>query len=179
MKWISYQHRETKWILMFFVTIVLGLTGLHGQHSSSWNIGAGAGLSYGGFGGRLTYMPIKNLGLFGSLGYNLDAFGYNLGAQFHIPSKKKVSAYFTGMYGYNTVLIVEAIATKTKTTYYGFSTGIGVQFKLEEKSFLCAELLLPFRPQAYKNALDDLELLGYDIKDALPLAFAVGYHFRF
>jgi hypothetical protein len=159
--------------------MMLLISVLHGQSFSHGDIGLGGGLSYGGLGARLTYKPIEKLGLFGSLGYNLDALGYNLGVQFHLPSQKKVGAYITGMYGYNTVLIVEAIDMTSKTTYFGFSTGVGVVFKLKEKSFLCAEVLVPFRPQAYKDAVDDLGSINYEIKDPLPVVFSIGYHIKF
>lgn len=179
MKRILSQFPRIKRILMVVVVMVLGISGLHGQSSSYGDIGVGGGLSYGGLGARLTYRPIEELGLFGSLGYNLDALGSNIGVQLHLPSQKKLSAYITGMYGYNTVLIVDAITMESKTTYYGFSTGVGAEFKLKEKSFLCAEVLVPFRPQAYKNAVDDLESISFEIKDPLPVAFSIGYHLKF
>ena len=179
MKRILSQFRRKKCVLMVLVIMLLDSCILNGQSSSYGNIGLGGGLSYGGFGARLTYMPIEKLGLFGSLGYNLDAVGYNLGLQFHVPSQKKLSAYITGMYGYNTVLIVDAIVMESKTTYFGFSAGVGVQFRLKERSFLCAEVLVPFRPQAYKDAVDDLKSIGYEIKDPLPVGFSIGYHLKF
>lgn len=179
MKKILSRFSRKKCFLLFAASMLLFISVLHGQSSSHGDIGLGGGLSYGGLGARLTYMPIEKLGLFGSLGYNLDALGYNLGVQFHLPSQKKLSAYITGMYGYNTVLIVEAITMKSKTTYFGFSTGVGFIFKLKEKSFLCAEVLVPFRSQAYKDAVDDLESINYEIKDPLPVTFSIGYHIKF
>lgn len=164
---------------MLFLYSILNISILYGQHPTMANIGAGGGLSYGGFGARLTYLPVRQFGFFGSLGYNLDALGYNLGVQFHLPSEKRVSFYLTGMYGYNAVLIVEALYATTKTTYYGISAGAGVQFRLTEKSFLSGEVLIPFRPQVYRDALDDLKSINYDVKDALPVAFCIGYHFKF
>ncbi len=172
-------HQKLKWILMLVFNTVLAISSLHGQHTIHGNLGVGGGLSYGGFGARLTYLPIEQFGLFGSLGYNLDALGYNLGVQFHIPSEKRVSVYLTGMYGYNAVLIVDATLTTSKTTYYGISAGAGVQFKLTEKSYLSAEVLVPFRPQVYKDAIDDLESINYDVTKPLPVAFCIGYHFKF
>jgi len=173
------RHQKIKCFLMLFFYIVFGISILHGQHPTRVNIGAGAGLSYGGFGARLTYLPVKHIGVFSSLGYNLNALGYNLGIQFHIPSEKKVSLYFAGMYGYNTVLIIDALYSTSKTTYYGISAGTGVQFRITERSFLSGEVLWPFRPQVYKDALDDLKSINYDVKDALPVAFCIGYHFKF
>ncbi len=178
MKRIRSQFSQKKCFFLFAASLLLSISVVHGQSSNHGDIGVGGGLSYGGIGARLTYTPIEKLGLFGSLGY-LEALGYNLGAQFHLPSQKKLSAYITGMYGSNTVLIVEAIDMKTKTTYFGFSTGVGVKFKLKEKSFLGAEVLVPFRPQAYKDAVDDLESINFKIKDPLPVGFSIGYHIKF
>lgn len=174
-------RRRERWAKLAFIAVFCGgilggVPEVYGQHKSSFNIGAGGGLSYGGFGVRLTYTPLQALGLFGALGYNLDAAGYNLGIQAHLPSSKKIGVYATGMYGYNTVLIVEAPTIKTRTTYYGFSAGLGLKLTLAEKSFLSAEILLPFRPEAYHSAIDDLESIGYDIRDPWPLAFCIGYH---
>jgi hypothetical protein len=161
---------------IFFGGVFWIVPGVYGQNKSFLNVGAGGGLSYGGFGTRLTFTPFRTVGLFGALGYNLDAAGYNLGVQVHLPSPKKIGVYATGMYGYNTVLIVEAPAIKTRTTYYGFSAGLGLKFTLNQKTFLSSEILLPFRPEAYHSAIDDLESIGYDIRDAWPLAFCIGYH---
>jgi len=179
MKRMLPEFRGKKCFLIFVISMVLGISVLHGQSSRYGNIGVGAGISYGGIGTRFTYMPNEILGLFGSLGYNLDALGYNVGAQFHMPSKKKLSVYITGMYGYNTVLIVDAIVMESKTTYFGFSTGLGVEFRLKEKSFLSAEILVPIRPQSYKDAVDDLKSINFEIKEPLPLLFCIGYHFKF
>lgn len=179
MKRILSKFPRKKRVLMFVVVMVQSISVLYGQSSINGDIGVGGGLSYGGLGARLTFKPIEELGLFGSLGYNLDALGYNIGLQLHVPSHKKLSAYITGMYGYNTVLIVDALTMESKTTYYGFSAGVGVEFKLKEKSFLCAEVLVPFRPQTYKNAADDLESISYEIKDPLPVTFSIGYHLKF
>jgi hypothetical protein len=178
MKRMLFQFPLKKCVLIFVVSILLGISQLHGQSRSCFDIGLGGGLSYGGLGARFTFMPIEKIGLFGSLGYNLNALGYNLGVQLHIPSQKKLSAYITGMYGYNTVLIVDAIEMESKTTYFGFSAGIGAEFKIKEKSFLCAEILIPFRPQAYKDAVDDLESINYEIKNPLPVGFCIGYHLK-
>nr|MCU0358047.1 hypothetical protein [Cyclobacteriaceae bacterium] len=117
--------------------------------------------------------------IFTGLGYNLNELGYNVGAQYHFPSQKIVSAYVTAMYGYNVVLIVKALETESKTTYFGPSAGAGMQIAFQNKSFLSLELLMPFRPQAYQNAIDDLKVLGYEMKDPLPFGFGVGYHIRF
>lgn len=161
-------------ILLFLFSIYSSLA----QETAKLNIGLGMGIDYGGFGTRLTYLPVKQTGLFASVGYNLNSVGYNFGAQFRFPSEKRISCHLTGMYGYNTVLIVES-TTISKTTYFGPSIGAGMElkFKKETKQFLSFEVLLPFRPQAYQNAVDDLRLIGFEVKDQAPLLFSIGYHF--
>ena len=167
-----------KHVLMLVIVWIQGISILYGQASGYGDIGVGGGLSYGGFGARLTFTPVEEIGLFGSLGYNLDALGYNLGAQIHMPGQKILSPYVTGMYGYNTVLMVDAFVMKTKTTYFGFSTGVGAEFRVRGSSFLAAEVLVPFRPQVYKSAIDDLESAGYEVKNPLSVAFCIGYHYK-
>lgn len=180
MKRTLLQHPQIKRITMLIVVFTVKISLLYGQPSGYGDIGVGAGLSYGGFGARFTYMPVEELGLFGSLGYNLDALGYNLGVQFHVLSQKKLGAYLTGMYGYNTVLIVDALVMESKTTFFGFSTGVGFEYRIKEKSFLSTEVLVPFRPQAYKDAVDDLESVSFEMKDSLlPVAICIGYHLKF
>lgn len=179
MKRMLFQFTRKKYFLMYVFVVVIGLCELHAQSTSIGNVGAGVGLSYGGIGARFTYTPISELGLFGSWGYNLNELGYNFGLQLHIPSEKRLSFYATGMYGYNTVLIVDAIVMESKTTYYGISTGVGAEFKFKGKSFLSAEVLVPFRSQVYKKAIDDLEAIDYKITEPFPIAICIGYHLRF
>jgi hypothetical protein len=83
------------------------------------------------------------------------------------------------MYGYNAVLIVKGNVT-SKTTYYGPSVGAGLvlKSKTSERSFLSFELILPFRIKAFHNAIDDFKLMGYDVKELLPVAFSIGYHIK-
>lgn len=47
------------------------------QPASPFNIGIGFGLDYGGLGISVNYLPVKPLGLFAGLGYNLLGMGYN------------------------------------------------------------------------------------------------------
>jgi hypothetical protein len=147
------------------------------QPTGKLNLGIGAGFDYGGFGGQLSYLPVARVALFGALGYNLAGAGYNLGAKLNFPTEKKVEWHMTAMYGYNAVLVVKGDIT-SKTTYYGPSAGAGLVIKsrIPGKSFWSFELLIPFRPGAFHNALDDLKQLGYDVRDALPVGISIGYH---
>jgi hypothetical protein len=159
--------------------LILCFAGIAVGQDSRLNIGVGFGLDYGGFGTRIGFMPHERIGIFAGLGYNLDGLGYNVGAQFHFPSEKLVSWYLTGMYGYNTVLVVTGDIEKEKT-YYGPSAGVGVQLKTRnERSFWNFELLVPFRDSEFQDDIDALDNLGADVTEPLPIAFSVGYHWRF
>lgn len=162
-------------LLAFFV-FCLAVVG-HAQDSKKFSAGFGAGLDFGGLGTRVAYLPIEHIGLFGGLGYNLDLIGYNVGAQVRLPAKQ-ITGYFTAMYGYNAVLIVSDF--KSKTTYYGPTVGAGLEIKPGKtmNSFFSVELLLPFRPKAYHNAVDALRVIGYEVR-ALPIGISIGYHFKF
>ncbi|MCU4162855.1 hypothetical protein [Carboxylicivirga caseinilyticus] len=173
----KFQHK--RFIIRLLLIAFLTPTLLTAQTSIKGDIGVGGGISYGGIGAQLTYRPIETVGIFGSLGYNLDGVCYNLGVKLNFKSDKKINPYLTGMYGYNTVLIIDAESMETRTTYYGISTGLGTTFRLKEKSFLSFEVLLPIRPKVYKDAVDDLELVGFEIKDPLPVAVCIGYHIKF
>ena len=141
------------------------------------NVGFGFGLNYGGFGGQLSYNPIKQLGIFGALGYNLNAVGYNLGASANLPVKDRIFIHLTGMYGYNAVLIVKGYTEQTKTTYYGPSVGPGLSWRVIRggNSFLRVDVFIPFRPDELQDAIDVLNMAGYDTQEPFPVTFSVGY----
>ena len=150
-----------------------------GQILDKVNVGVGMGLDYGGFGSRLTYQATSNIGLYGSLGYNLNQLGYNLGAHFKLPMSSRLDWVSTAMYGYNAVLMVDGPEGKIKTTYYGPSLGSGVHWKrATNDNYWSLELILPFRNQALSSAMDDLNLAGYSVGKMLPLSFSLGYHFK-
>lgn len=166
--------------LIIFLAIVLAspTPDLQAQPTGKINIGIGAGLDYGGFGARISYLPIKQVAVFGAMGYNLDALGHTVGAQYRFPTEKRLDWFISAMYGYNAVLIIEE-PVKTKTTYYGPSLGTGMEWKIKDgRSFVSVEILIPFRPQVYDDAINDLELIGYTVSEPLPVAFSVGYHIK-
>ena len=141
------------------------------------NFGIGFGIDYGGIGARGTYFPVSRLGLFAAAGYNFDALGWNVGAQWLIPAKKNYF-YFTGMYGYNAVLVVEG-TINDKGTYYGVSGGIGYQIMSSNGSrHWNLELLLPIRSKNFQHDIDALRIMGAKVSDPLPVAFSIGYHFK-
>lgn len=162
---------------LLFTIIVIWFTPfvLHAQ----LYVGFGGGLDYGGLGMHASYLPTKHVALFAGVGYNLNSIGYNFGAELKFPNEKRVNPYLIGMYGYNAVLQVEGY-TNSETTYYGPSFGGGAQikFKHSANSFLQVGILVPIRPQVFHDAIDDLKLAGYQVKDPLPIAISIGYHIK-
>jgi len=149
---------------------------------SKVNIGLGMGLDYGGIGGRLTFVPAKNLALFGSLGYNFLEAGYNVGATFRMLPEKRVCPTLSAMYGYNAVIVIEN-ADKYSKTYYGpsFSFGLEVKSRNKPNNFWNVELLVPLRSSEYHNDIDEIkDNDNIELKsEPLPIAISFGYHWGF
>jgi hypothetical protein len=147
------------------------------ESKKSLNIGLGIGIDYGGIGVRTTFLPVERLGLFASLGYNLNATGFNAGAQWRFPEKRH-AFFITGMYGYNAVLIVAA-EIKDKATYYGITLGGGYQLKVGPKgNFFNWEILVPFRNSNFHDDYKTLQKLGANPGEFLPIAISFGFHFK-
>src|SRR3989337_4382541 len=91
-------------ILLWLVSLPLQAQDTESGSTNEVNIGLGIGMDYGGIGIRGTFLPMERLGLFASAGYNLNAVGFNAGAQWRFP-KERHAFFLTGMYGYNAVLI--------------------------------------------------------------------------
>jgi len=98
----------------------------------SASVGVGIGLLYGGFGSRLTYHPVDQLGLFLGLGYNVVNLGYNAGFMYSFPSTKQAEFFVTGMYGYNGVIRVTGVGG-FESSYNGVSAGAGVRLNSTRK----------------------------------------------
>lgn len=141
------------------------------------NIGLGLGMDYGGIGAKLMITPAKSVGIFGSIGYNLNGAGYNGGIIFRMLPEKKVCPYLSAMYGYNAVIIVEGLKQANKT-YFGPSFSGGIELRLANRNFWNFGLLVPIRSTEFRDDFDALDNNPYiDITEPLPIAITVGYHF--
>jgi hypothetical protein len=147
---------------------------------SPFNVGIGLGLDYGTFGVKFSGFPVKHFGLFAGLGYNLVKVGYNLGAIGRILPDKKVCPYVTGMYGSNSVIVIQNASSYNKT-YYGptFGAGIELHFK-NNQNFMNFGLLIPVRSQEFYDDWDRIKALPgiTNVTDPSPVAISIGYHFR-
>jgi hypothetical protein len=144
------------------------------------NLGLGMGISYGGFGARLSVLPVQHVALFAAGGYNLDGFGYNLGAEIRLLPGKRVVPTLMAMYGYNGVIVVKG-AEQYNKTYYGPTIGAGMEIHSGNgQNFFTIELLVPFRPQEFHDALQELKNNpSIEITGPWPVAFSFGYHMKF
>lgn len=148
---------------------------------SRMNLGLGIGLDYGGIGGRVTFLPLEKLAVFGGIGYALVDFGYNVGAQFRFSPDKTVCPTFGVMYGYNGVIKVKG-ATRYDKVYYGPSVSGGIEIHFGGRdNFMNIELVVPFRSKEFN---DDWEYIKQQPSistgsDPLPVAISIGYHFAF
>ena len=150
------------------------------EEESNANLGFGLGVSYGGIGARLSFLPVNHLAIFGAAGYNLDGLGYNIGAEWRILPGKKVVPVFLAMYGYNGVIVVQG-AEQYNKTYFGPTVGGGIEIHNRNgQNFFTIELLAPFRSQQFWDDIDDLQNNpAIEITGPWPVAFSFGYHMKF
>jgi hypothetical protein len=157
------------------------------EDNSKLHVGLGIGMDYGGVGFKVEYLPVKYVGIFGGLGYNLKDLGVNAGLQFRPLPDKKIQPILMAMYGYNGVLKIDGNSNYLQQygldgiskTYYGFSAGIGGELKLGRKgNRLYLGLWLPFRSQEFKDNNDIMKNSPYlDQKTAVsPIAYSIGFN---
>jgi hypothetical protein len=144
-----------------------------------FNIGLGAGIDYGGFGGRVTMLATEKLEFFGAIGYNLLSAGFNIGSEYRLIPKSRLCPYIGAMYGYNAVIIVTGMDEYNKI-YYGpsFSAGLEIWSK-RRPTFLNLEFIVPIRSQEYHDAITSLKNNPSVVFQAepIPVAFSLGFHF--
>jgi hypothetical protein len=148
-----------------------------------WKIylGAGSGFDYGGIGGKIEYLPIKHIGLFGGIGYNLLSVGWNVGVTYKILPDKTVSPNLMVLYGYNAVFVgTDNYSKQYEMTSYGVSIGANLDIKIVKRGHkLSVGLFYPFFSDKFnKNqdkAVNDRMLQIY--KKAWPIGFSVGFNF--
>lgn len=151
------------------------------EPESKMNLGLGIGLDYGGIGGRVTFLPLEKLAVFGGIGYALVDFGYNVGAQFRFAPDKTVCPTVGLMYGYNGVIKVQG-ATKYDKVYYGPSISGGIEIHFGGRdNFMNIELVVPFRSEEFNDDWDFIkQQSNISVEsDPLPVAVSIGYHFAF
>lgn len=145
-------------------------------------IGIGFGLDYGGFfGGKVEFDPIKNLGIFGSVGFYFNTFGWNIGFMGKIIPDRRVSPNILCMYGTNSIFVgIDDYAAQYNATSTFITPGVSVDFKIGRRGHkLTAALLIPIRSKKfndiYNRALDDPNLEVF--RKLYPVVTSVGFNF--
>ncbi|MDO4728480.1 MAG: hypothetical protein Q4B43_05680 [Bacteroidota bacterium] len=143
-------------------------------------VGSGFGLDYGGVGGKVEYLPAKNFGVFGGLGFNLLTVGWNVGATYKIPVSQMVSINPMAMFGYNGVSVTSSKFSEYEKVSYGPSFGANVDIKLGKRgNKLSAGLFVPIRSKAF---IDTYNAMQEDPRltttSLAPVLVSVGYNFR-
>jgi hypothetical protein len=151
------------------------------EPETKMNIGLGIGLDYGGIGAKITFLPVKRLGIFGGIGYAIADFGYNIGAYVRIAPDKTVCPTLGFMYGYNATIKIQN-ASEYDKVYYGPSVSGGIEIHFGGRpNFMNIELVVPFRSQDFHDDWDTIKQQPNIsiVADPLPVAFSIGYHFAF
>lgn len=143
-------------------------------------VGLGFGLDHGGIGAKIEYQPIRTVGVFAGLGYNLAEVGWNVGASYKIIANKILTINPTAFYGYNAVLEVEGAPEYDKVSY-GMTLGVNLDFHLGKNgNKLVAGLFVPIRSQKFLDHYDRVKDDPRVVMDTelIPIAVSVGYNFR-
>lgn len=156
------------------------------ERDSYWDItsfGIGLGQDYGGIGGSVLTYPIKNLGIFGGVGYALAGVGFNAGIKYRfLPADRfrKAIPYILAMYGYNAAIKV-LDADEYNKIFYGMTLGVGFDLRSrpDKMSYWSFALHIPLRSSSVDDYMDDLKTNhGIQFKnDLLPIGFSIGYRF--
>jgi len=166
------------------VIFALLLTGSHiyGQYTEQKLFaGLGYGLDYGGFGAKVEYLTIKNMGVFAGLGYNHISAGWNVGATLKILPNKIVSVNPMVFFGYNGGVSKIKNAPEYEMISLGVTAGFNMDIMLGRKSKLSMGLFVPFRSRKFRDnhqAMKDDPAL-HITKDLVPVSFSVGYNYNF
>lgn len=148
------------------------------------NLGFGTGLDYGGFGARISLLPIENVAFFGAAGYNMLQPAWNAGIIVKASPTKVVVPVFVAMYGYNAVLLINDRNSYNEVhskTYYGPSLGFGIDIKPRGRNYLSIEGLVPFRSDKFQDDLESIKN-SYSVElrtNPWPVLISIGFHFTF
>ncbi len=167
-----------KEILFVFVFITLVSANINAQISeknkklkSHFNLGLGYGIDYGVLGFRLSYLPVKYVGVFFGGGYDFVGVEKNTGLLLRILPDKTICPYLTvvsGSYSLNHSSNLQKIK-------FGYSAGLGVEIWMPgRRNFFSIEFFTPPHSRAWNTLTDDSD---YNLKSIPPNIFSMGFHF--
>ena len=165
-------------LLMLSVKIIAQNQEVNKPKFPVYNCGFGAGLDYGGIGGRFTILPVEELQLFGSVGYNFAGVGFNAGSSFRIITHKRIYPYCGIMYGYNAALLAKIKNDIYNFVSYGPSINLGFECWLRRPRFINFEIVVPFLSQKFQDDYQALKKIPNIVFETKPrkFLFSIGYH---
>ncbi len=172
------------YIMKYTICLLLGFTLSHAvfsQKQSSLFFGAGFGFDHGGIGVKAEFQPVKQLGIFGGLGYNLVGPGANGGIIFNLLPNKRVTPVLTAMYGYNAVIKVEYLNGNDHAVYNGLTLGGGVDIKLGRRMNphkINVSLMVPLRNAEFFRDYNYIRQNGTIKQEMLPVGLSVGWNYN-
>jgi len=143
-------------------------------------IGIGIGLDYGSLGGKIEYLPIEEVSVFGGIGYNYVNVGWNLGGSYNIKMSERVTLKPTAMYGSNGSVRIDGSPKYDKVSN-GLTLGLGLDLNaphsLGKWNF---GLYVPIRSKEFMDHYDMLKSnSSITLKNKLiPIGITVGYNFK-
>jgi len=148
--------------------------------------GIGLGLDYGGLVGiKGTFYPIKYMGIFASVGWEIIGVGWNagvLGRLFPADGTRGARPYLKVMYGANAVTKVDGMSGYDKI-FYGFTVGIGleIRFGRRKASGLNLDVNVPLRTPDYFEQVNNMKNNPNITMNnsTLPIAISIGYNVEF
>ena len=142
----------------------------------------GLGIPYGGLGINISRDLTENVEIMGGLG----VFGWAVGARFY-PSKESPSFRLSGIYGTNTVVMLEkcgyagssSYCTSEYKNYQGMNLGIGFGPRGNENGWNL-DVILILTQGDFKSDRDKMESDGYELdEDGGAIKFSGGYTWRY
>ena len=172
------KHSKKTFVFAIIIFLFTGNYAFSQPHEQKVYFGPGLGLDYGGLGVKVEYLPIKYLGIYGGVGYNLLSVGWNAGATVKILPDKKVSPNFMVFYGYNATLRVIG-APEYNVTSYGLTIGANIDIMLGKKNKLSVGLFVPIRSAEFRDKYQaaknnpNIQFSNF----LLPVAPGIGFNF--
>ncbi len=165
--------------LLMLVVLFFMASSSYGQTNELY-VGPGTGLDYGGIGGKVEYLPVKNFGFFTGVGFNLLTLGWNVGTTYKIYVSRRVSINPMVMYGYNGVAFTAKEFPEYEMVSYGVTFGTDVNIKFGKRgNKLSAGLCVPIRSKKFMDNFDAMEGDGrVGAVILLPITVSVGYNFK-
>ena len=149
--------------------------------------GVGYGIDYGYIGGKLTINPIKNFGIFGSLGLiplEDPALAYNLGITINLLSnklqiinlKELIVPCIQLMYGINeAVKIIDK--PELDETFSGFTLGFVNEFRYRRNFYFSFGVLFPIKSQEAKTYIENLGAVTIKKSSVVRISIGIGLIF--